>query len=341
MDKTAILKKLKEFGLSAYESKCYLSLFEKDALTVAEVARISGIPRPSAYETLGKLMAKGLCLAKPGEAKMFSVSHPDLLKDKFHTQIDDTIEADKKDFNKRKAEIIEKYEREKNRKLLQLQDEKTIIDKKRNASKEYLIDIVKDLKPLYEQSRNNNNPLDYISVLKDPRQIHRKFVELFSKAEKEVLIFAKPPFAFTSEKEWSEQKKVQDEATARGVIIKGIMELPPEDQMEAFFEMRSNKKPINKGEKARVIDKLPIKLNIYDNKACFFTLVDPIKERTSLTMLVAEHEALTLSFRMLFESVWEKAKDYYIYKGKRHYLYEASASDYCYPYKRKLVTKLT
>jgi hypothetical protein len=98
--------------------------------------------------------------------------------------------------------------------------------------------------------------------------------------------------------------------------------MPPEDQVEEFFNHHICKPERNQGDGLKVIDKLPIKLNVYDDKACFFAMVDPTIDSFSLTMVVAEHKALILSFRMLFESIWEKAKNYYYFKGKKYYLTE-------------------
>lgn len=288
---------LRQLGFSEYEAKCYLALFNKNSMAVSEVARISGVPRPNAYDALEKLMNNGFIMAVPGRTKRFSATDPNTIKDKSFEPIVNTLNFE--------IESLERKLREKN--------------SAKNSLEKNIDSTLKQLENRYQRSRNSNNPLDYISVLRDNHQIHRKFVELFSKAEKEVLIFCKPPFAYSSEKERQEQYQVQCKAAERGVVVRGIVEMPPEDQVQEFFEKQSGKTPTNQDDETRVIDKLPIKLNIYDNKTCFFTLVDPIKERTSLTMLVAEHEALILSFRMLFESIWEKAKDYYVYKGKKYY----------------------
>ena len=318
MNRTIILKKLRELGLSDYESKSYLSLMERDSLTVAEAAKIAGIPRQSAYEAMEKLMIKGLCRPKPGDTKKYSASDPDLFRENFSSQIDEEIDADSEDFAKREAAIIEKYESEKNKKLLELHEEKTQVAKQRQAAKESIVNVAKELKPFYEQSRSKSDPLDYIEVLKNPLQIHRKFIELFARAEKEVLVFCKPPFAYVSKKEMEEQWRVQIDATKKGVVVRGIFELPPEDKRKEFFTERDFKQEHTTGDELKFIDELPIKLNIFDNRACMFTVVDPIVNVTSLTMLVTEHEAIAKSFRMLFESVWEKASYHCIVDGREY-----------------------
>lgn len=51
---------LKDAGLSGYEAKAYIALLGADApMNGYEVAKTSGVPRSTVYETLGKLVARG------------------------------------------------------------------------------------------------------------------------------------------------------------------------------------------------------------------------------------------------------------------------------------------
>ncbi len=321
MNKPLILKKLKKFGLSPYESKSYLSLLERDSLTVAEVAKLAGIPRPSVYEALEKLLAKGLCQSRPGDTKKYSASDPELFKEKYNKQTIEAISEVNDEFDRKEAEIIEKYEREKKRRLEKLRIEKAKLIEKRKTATETILKVTEELKPYYAQSRAKDDPLEYIEILKNPNQIHRKFIELMSKTQKEVLGFSKPPFSPTTSEQQEEQVRVQFEAADRKVIQRAIIQMPPEDEAKEYFDkMLSVDYDGTEFDKNKVIDELPVKLFVFDEKVCFFALEDPIKTKTSLTMLVAKHEAMAKSFKFLFESFWEKAHDYYIIKGQKYYL---------------------
>ena len=78
MKTSIILKRFKELGLSSYEAKAYLSLLERDTLTVPEISKLAGIPRPNTYDDLERLMIKGICISKPGNTKKYSSSDPEL-----------------------------------------------------------------------------------------------------------------------------------------------------------------------------------------------------------------------------------------------------------------------
>jgi sugar-specific transcriptional regulator TrmB len=59
-DWDALVPQLRDIGLSGYEAKAYLALLASDSpLNGYEVAKRSGVPRSTVYETLGKLTARG------------------------------------------------------------------------------------------------------------------------------------------------------------------------------------------------------------------------------------------------------------------------------------------
>jgi len=286
-----ILDEAKKLGLNSYQAKVYLALLERESLSVSEIAKISKVPRARIYDTLDSLMIVGLATLKPGKQKKYSASNPIALHNKLNNEIE-------QQYNEQKETVA--------RSILTFK-------KKFESSRK---SIISDL-----------NPLEYIEVLKNPIQIHSKYLELFSKTQKEVRGFVKPPFSYTSEEQWHEQNRENDAATKRGVVIRTIYQMPPEDQAEAFFARQMSKQSSTEGDDDRIYDDLPIKLVIFDENACIFTLEDPIKSRTSLTALVTEHEAFAKSFKFMFESVWEKSRDYFIVNNHRRYLSEYKNGD--------------
>ncbi len=281
-----ILEEAKKLGLNSYQTKVYLALMERESLSVSEIAKISRVPRARIYDTLDSLMLIGLASLRPGKQKRYSASNPTILQNKLNNDIE------------------QKY----------------------NEQKETVTKLILTFKKRYESSRqnitSNPDPLEFIEVLKNPIQVHHKYLELFSKTKKEVLGFVKPPFYYANEEQRWEQNKENEAATKRGVVIRSIFQIPPEDEAEEFFARQMSKQTSTKGDEDRVFDELPIKLIIFDQKACIYTLEDPIKSRTSLTVLATEHEAMAKSFKFLFESFWEKARDYFVVNGQRHYLSE-------------------
>ena len=55
-----LIEKLKELGLTEYESKSYLSLIENGVETGNEVAKTSGVPQTRVFSSLHNLVEMGL-----------------------------------------------------------------------------------------------------------------------------------------------------------------------------------------------------------------------------------------------------------------------------------------
>jgi sugar-specific transcriptional regulator TrmB len=288
--RTLILKTFKEIGLTSYEARSYLSLLERDTLTVAEVSKIAEIPRANAYEALEKLMAKGMCIAKPGETKRYTASDPASVEDKFLTQLDTATEVEiqnlKSQLRTKEKQILEKAE--------------TI---KRNIGQ-----MMKELRPQFEESRLETNPMEYIETIKDPYQMHKTFMRLLAGMKRELLICMKPPYSGPKER-LEEQIEQETEPLQRGMRIRGIYEIP-KDTEEIEWWFKSMDTAAKHGEECRVIKELPMKMAIFDEEIVMLTLEDPVSERTSLTTQIVQHRTLAKGLKILFETLWEQAEDY-------------------------------
>jgi HTH-type transcriptional regulator, sugar sensing transcriptional regulator len=273
-----VLKNFDAFGLNSYEAKSYLSLLEKKQLTAVEVSRIAGIPRARVYETLENLMQKGFCYVIPGRIKKYEAADPNILKEKIGIKIGkikDEIKAKEKDLT---ATIL-------------------------SAN-----DIMAKLAPVYAKSRTENDPLDYIEMIKDPFQVNVRLSQLLDCTEKEILAFTKPPYAVNRNEENDEQLHREKESIKRGVINRSIYEIPLDpdgfkNMAEEFLEARAM------GEQARVIEQLPIKMVIFDEKVVLYSLEDPILHRVSLTFMIIQHRSLARFLKIAFESLWDQARD--------------------------------
>ena len=70
MKKEAVIQAIENLGLSNYEAKAYFALLSESPLTGYKVSKISGVPRSRIYETIEKLMAKGLALSQEGDTTL-------------------------------------------------------------------------------------------------------------------------------------------------------------------------------------------------------------------------------------------------------------------------------
>jgi HTH-type transcriptional regulator, sugar sensing transcriptional regulator len=307
MNYSAYVKIIKELGLTEYEAKCYLALFERESLTVIEIEKLAGIPRPNAYETMKKLLAKGLCSSIPGKIKRYSVSDPMVFCKKSLEIHNNSMDAELENLKKRQEEILDMKTKE--------------IFNKNEYVKRNIEKIAKELQPLYEKNRSNSNPLEYIEILKNSDQTYRKLLQLFSEAKKEILGFTKPPFSYANVEQLNENIQVQAEARRRGVKIKVIYQIPTDETEKVIFLEKLHKLAVSdKNHETKIIERLPMKMVIVDERIVLNTLDDPIEGKSSMTSLATKHDALAESLKVTFESFWEKARNWYILNNRKYYI---------------------
>jgi HTH-type transcriptional regulator, sugar sensing transcriptional regulator len=284
--KPLIFKRFKELGLGTNEAKSYISLLERDTMSVAEIARHAKIPRANAYEALETLLAKGFCVSRPGKIRQYSALDPELLYEKATQLIDYHFEGE----------------------IRKVRDQQEQILQEKKAARDRLANLARELKPLYHSSRSNLNPMDYIEIIKDSFLIHKRFIELIGEAKKEVLIFSKAPY--TGPKEvLKEQTEKQLEPLKSGVTIKTIYEIPT-NQEELGWWYDDIVQSVKMGEKARVMKELPMKMVVVDEEVVMLPMEDPVSTGTSFTAQIIRHRGLARTLRLSFESLWEAAEDH-------------------------------
>jgi sugar-specific transcriptional regulator TrmB len=153
----------------------------------------------------------------------------------------------------------------------------------------------------YEAGRDHTDPLGFIEVLREPGAIASRFAELEAAAQSEILVFTKPPYA-TPPAENVEGLKLLERGSARSVYERSLFEHP--DAVAAVEQF------VRAGEQARVVEELPMKLAIIDERIAMFSLKDPVAGGDELTILVVEHPALAALLKTAFEVIWDAADDF-------------------------------
>ena len=67
MEKDKTISRLEKMGLSNYEARAYLAALSQPPITGYKLSQFSGVPRSRIYETIEKLIAKGLLVFQSGE----------------------------------------------------------------------------------------------------------------------------------------------------------------------------------------------------------------------------------------------------------------------------------
>jgi sugar-specific transcriptional regulator TrmB len=268
MKSNELFQQLLAVGLTEYESKAYLALLEKQSSSASELSKLSGVPRTRVYDILDRMARSGLCIELLGKEKKYQAASPD-------SAIRGFLEFQKAEFT---------------------------------AREKIAATLAADLRTKFEKSLSNNDPIDYIEVLRDPSQVSKRVMDLVAAAKKEILVFVKPPFS-NPKQELERQNDESIEAVRRHIDIRALYEIP-ESPEEAKWMLSQIRRSAREGEKARVTNHLPMKMVVVDEGKVIFAMEDFYKTRTKQTSLVIEHHALALSLKVTFETLWDRARDY-------------------------------
>lgn len=269
MDTLKYIQTFIEVGLTERESKVYITLLSGRMFTATELQKAVNIPRTKIYEVLNKMVNRGICIEKKlGRNKIYEAVEPKLAMERVYATY-------QKDLN-RKKELIDQ--------------------------------ISEVFTPIFENSKSIVNPLDFIDVMKDKVQIHKRYLNSVRNTKREMLTFNKGPYACDNSERLGEQEDEETKLLKRGGITKDIYELKEFEQLDWLLE--SVKKSLRFGQRARVVEKLPIKMLIFDDEKVMFPLEQPIDISNELTMIYIEHKQLAEACRMLFNHMWDKGRDF-------------------------------
>jgi len=274
MDNHPLEAQLTALGLNRYEAAVYMSLIGRNRFTATEIATQANVPRQRVYDVLESLAAKGLCVKRPGERK------------RTYSAVDPSVALPT---------------------LLAAYQEQQALENQRRAA--VLETLLPNLGRMFSSGQEEVDPLDYIEILTDRRQVAERVMALSRQAKQEILMLFKLPLVASIEENIAEAH-----AVAGRIIRRGIYE-------EATAKDHSLANLIRQfhvlGEKIRFVPKLPIKVNLYDERVAVILLQDPVSGQSSLTCLVIEHTSMAKALKVAFEALWNQGVDFETFDANR------------------------
>lgn len=150
----------------------------------------------------------------------------------------------------------------------------------------------------YSAGQAQTDPLEYIEVLRDPGAINARFAELQASVKREILVFTKPPYARPPQAN-TEGLAVVAKHDARSLYEFSLFD--DADAAEGVYRF------IERGEQARFVPRLPLKLVIIDETIVMFGMQDPVATKNpDLTIVVVEHPSLATVLKMAFNGYWDQ-----------------------------------
>lgn len=268
MDSSKYLRSFIEIGLTEREAKVYMTLLSGKMFTVLELQEAANIPRTKIYEVLNKLVSRNICIEKKlGRNKLYEAVEPKIALER----------------------VLDSYKRDLERK------------------EELITQVSEVFTPIFQNSKSIVNPLEFIDVMKEKTQIHKRYTACVKSTKREMLTFNKGPYACDTSDRLEEQEDEEFKLLRRGGACKDIYEL--DELKEVDWLLSSVKKSLKLGQQARVVKKLPIKMLVFDHEKVMFALEQPVPDSNELTMIYIEHKQLAEACSILFYHLWDQGID--------------------------------
>jgi sugar-specific transcriptional regulator TrmB len=156
-----------------------------------------------------------------------------------------------------------------------------------------------ELKAAYAEGQGGRGTLDYLRIVNDPSQIAVHYRSMLSNVEREYLEFSRPPYAVDPLDE-----QLVKQARARGVRCRIMLEAGALDE-EHRLRLEEYKEH---GVEVVLVEKLPMKLALFDARQGLTALLDPVVTRPAWTAIVFDHEGFAEAMRGLFETWWARSE---------------------------------
>jgi sugar-specific transcriptional regulator TrmB len=171
--------------------------------------------------------------------------------------------------------------------------EQELADQSRSAE-----GMIHELMTAYAEGQGGAATLDYLRIVGDPGQIAAQFRRMLGDAKIEYLEFSRPPYAVDPL-----DAELVIRARAHGVSCRIIVEHgtldPAHEKFLADYQAA--------GVEVRQIEKVPMKLALFDGRIGLIALLDPVITKPAWTSIVFEHEGMAEAMKGLFEDYWRRA----------------------------------
>jgi len=256
------IRELTDLGISEREAKLYLVMLEYGEVTANEMHRLTGIQRSKIYSILSRMVVHGLSSER--------------------------IEGRNRFFTALNPKIV-----------------KATLQREWDSEHANRVDKANSIFDTLEESfiaHQSGPSLQSIELIRNPGNIHNRFLQLINESKKDIVAFNRPPFAASTKKSIEVQNTAQLEAMERGVKIRAIIGL--EDVKDRNFDYEK----IHKNDLLRVTSHLPVKLFIFDIEKVFIGLPSNVQGSfNNFTMMYVDDPGFAELCNISFEEIWTNA----------------------------------
>jgi HTH-type transcriptional regulator, sugar sensing transcriptional regulator len=158
--------------------------------------------------------------------------------------------------------------------------------------------IVGELMVAYSEGQGGAGTLDYLRIVGDPVQIASQFRRMLAEAKREYVEFSRPPYAVDPLEAELVIRARERNVSCRLIVEHGTLD-PAHEKFLADYQAA--------GVAVRQIEKVPMKMALFDGKVGMIALLDPVITKPTWTSVVFEHEGMAEAMKGLFEEYWRRA----------------------------------
>ena len=159
--------------------------------------------------------------------------------------------------------------------------------------------LIEDLRAAFIEGQDGQGTLDFLNLVNDPTQTAIHYRRMLTTVRQDYAEFSRPPFAVDPLDEQLVKETAGREVRCRLLIEAGPIDDQHRDRLKEYREH---------GVEIKFLDRLPLKLALFDSRAGLVALLDPVLTRPSWTAVVFDHLGFAEAMGGLFESYWGRAQ---------------------------------
>ncbi len=171
--------------------------------------------------------------------------------------------------------------------------ERELTDQSRRA-----VGIVDDLNNAYSRGQEGRGTLDFLRIISEPGQAGAQFREMLAEVREEYLEFSRPPYAGRPL-----ESDLVVAASVSGISCRILVEPAFVPALDESSRAACHAAAVE----VRLLERLPMKLAVFDGCRGMIALLDPVVTKPTWTSIMFDHAGMGQAMRGLFNDYWGRA----------------------------------
>lgn len=183
------------------------------------------------------------------------------------------------------------------------QERADALERQRQETQELATRVAAELLPIFTSGRGQTDPLAYVEVLSGTTRIAHRALSLAQEAKKSVNSCMGRPMILSKEQNW----KFLRAPLGRGLKYRALCDTDAVGDPELFSWFQEFRRW---GLEIRVVPKLPLKMQAFDDESVLISMQDPAAGQPSFTAIAVHNRGLVAMLNVAFERLWETGRPF-------------------------------